>query len=157
MHDGGRRFRPMARGVHVVFREIALGRPARRYLASLAGGLAPCGAFVPTVRPLRPGRVASMELHLPGEPPVRATAVVRWRCRWSTGRGMAVEIVEVDGLGGRRLEDWLERALACREMTRRTVLRLDLSGLGRRWLERAGIAPSLLPASGYRPDAGRTT
>ena len=69
------------------------------------------GMFLSTNQPLPIGSriVVDIAIEPPSEPPVRINAVVRWRKRWSTRRGMGVEFIGFEAQGENHLKAWLDR------------------------------------------------
>lgn len=113
--DAERRvFRRLAAGARVRFHEMSLRRPDLEYLRGVAEDVSLGGMFIATRHTFPVGTALSLEFHTreDGGAPVRAKAVVCWRRRWREPRGMGMRFVELEGLGQRRLEAWMETVLA---------------------------------------------
>jgi uncharacterized protein (TIGR02266 family) len=112
--EGGEAFRPLAAGVRVRYQEVALRRPDREYLKTVADDVSLGGMFLPTRHTYPAGTAIELEFEPrdEGGAPVRAKAVVCWRHRWHEPRGMGVRFVEFAALGARRLESWIDTVLA---------------------------------------------
>jgi hypothetical protein len=105
----------IAAGVPVFYEPVELTRPQREYLTGVAAGASLGGMFVATAEPPRPGTVLVLRLYLDDAddgPPLRAKAIVRWRRRFQQPRGMGIEFLEFERLGGRRFEEWIARSTA---------------------------------------------
>ncbi len=105
-----RRHERVATGVPVAFESMQLSRAERRHLAGLATSATLRGLFVATNEPPRRGEVLSLWIYLDDgddAPPVRATAVVRWRRRFEEPRGVGIEFICFESTGERRFESWL--------------------------------------------------
>lgn len=101
----------LAVGVRVRYREVSLRRPEREYLKGVAENVSLGGMFIATRRPPAPGAVVSLVFDAGdrgGAAPVKAKAIVCWRRRWRSPQGMGVRFIEFEGLGERRLENWVE-------------------------------------------------
>src|SRR5512143_2023283 len=106
--------RRRARGA-VGTRETESGGPldpiSRDCLESLTGNVSAGGMYLAAKRTFPPGTLLHLSFVAVGgaedDSPVRATAIVRWRRRLFAPRGMGIEFVDFEGLGKRRLEEWL--------------------------------------------------
>ncbi len=111
-----RRFPRTAVGVQVGFSPVPVDKQCARYLKGLAEDASLGGMFIATDRPCSSGTVLDLAFATSfdpdSEPTVRARAVVRWNRRFLQPRGMGVEFVEFDGLGGRHFQTWLEQLTA---------------------------------------------
>lgn len=108
-----RQYRRVAAGVSVFYWSPPVDKPTREYLEGIASDLSLGGLFLATPRPLPKGSYVLLDFETAGDEggPVSAKAVVRWRRRWRPPRGMGLEFVEIEGLGQRRLEAWVESIL----------------------------------------------
>ncbi len=90
----------------------AVEKPLRDYLGEVASNVSVGGLFIDADTPPPVGTVIKLELRLaPGEGDsegLRATAIVRWRRRWTQPRGMGVQFIDFEGLGEKDLKEWLE-------------------------------------------------
>jgi len=71
--------------------------------------------IIATPRPLPTGSLVRRRLYAPpapGDPPLRATALVRWRRAWLGERLMALQFLDFEGLAGRPLARCLATVLA---------------------------------------------
>ncbi len=93
-------------------------KPLRDYYERVASNVSLGGLFVEADPPPPVGTLVRLELRLdptdPDAEAVLATALVRWRQRWSQPRGMGLEFLEFEGLGESDLAKWLD---ALRETT----------------------------------------
>lgn len=114
--DNRREFRRIGTGVRVVYRWLPMGRNEREYLHAVAEDVSLGGMFLATPHPLPRRSVLSIEFYPPGSidgtRPVRARAVVCWRRRWRSPRGMGIKFLEFEGLGQQRLETWIDTVLS---------------------------------------------
>jgi hypothetical protein len=103
-------YRVLARGAQVFFRCERAAAPAERYLVGVADNVSLGGLFVSVRHPPAPGTVLRLHIYGCTDPdlatPLCATAIVRWRRVWGKPRGMGVQFLALEGLGGRRLETW---------------------------------------------------
>lgn len=106
----------LRRGARVLLEARLPRGPHRRYLRELADRVDFGGMTIPTPRPLPAGSLVRLWLYgppAPGDPPpLRATALVRWRRVWLGERLMALQFLDFEGLGGRSLERCLATVLA---------------------------------------------
>jgi c-di-GMP-binding flagellar brake protein YcgR len=117
--DERRRYPRLSAGVRIFYRGEPLEPRERAYLEGVAEDLSLGGMFLATDRPLPVGSRVWLEFQpgvAPGEDPaqemaVRAQAVVRWRRRWRSPRGMGLEFVEFEGLGRHEFQAVIERLL----------------------------------------------
>jgi PilZ domain len=90
--------------------------PHRRYLRELADRVDFGGMTIATPRPLPTGSLVRLRLYAPpapgDPPPLRATALVRWRRAWHGERLMALQFLDFEGLAGRPLARCLATVLA---------------------------------------------
>lgn len=111
----------IAADVAVRWLAVQVDKPTRDYLDELARNISPRGLFIESEHPPATGTVLRLEIRVQprdGEPhSVFAKAIVRWRQRWSRPRGMGVEFVEFEGLGERKIGEWLESILRSAEAT----------------------------------------
>lgn len=107
-----RRFRRVAVGTSVTYSGEPLDPRSREYFESLTGNVSAGGMYLATRVTFPPGTLVHLSFDVVAgaadDRPVRATAIVRWRRRFFAPRGMGVEFVDFQGLGKRRLEEWLE-------------------------------------------------
>ena len=99
-----------AADVRVSYHEEPVTSGTREYLEGLAADIGIGGMFIATENPLPKGSVASLEFRTGADAEgVRARAMVRWVRRIGQPKGMGIEFIEVDGLGERGLDEWIER------------------------------------------------
>jgi c-di-GMP-binding flagellar brake protein YcgR len=108
-------YRVLAQGVQVFYRCERATATEQRYLLGLAEDISLGGVFVAAQYPPRPGTVVRLHLYAGNDneylAPLTAKAVVRWRRPWGKERGMGIQFLELDGLGERRLESWMDGLL----------------------------------------------
>ena len=89
----------------------AVDKPMRDYYERVARNVSLGGLFVEADPPPPVGTLVRLELRLDPKDPdaeaVLATALVRWRQRWSQPRGMGLEFIDFEGLGETDLAKWL--------------------------------------------------
>jgi hypothetical protein len=108
-------YRVLAQGVQAFFRCERPTAAEERYLIGLAEDISLGGLFVSAEHPPRPGTVVHLHLYAENDndylAPLTAKAVVRWRRAWGRARGMGIQFLEFEGVGGRHLESWVESLL----------------------------------------------
>lgn len=91
---------------HVVYHPEPHNAHDREYLLELAARSELGELFLETDHPLPPGTVLTLEIESTGKDgsfaPLRGRAVVCWRRRWGTPRGMQVVFYEIEGWGPTR-------------------------------------------------------
>ena len=90
----------------------AVDKFTREYVENVAANLSLGGMFIATNRPLPKGCVVIVQFSTAaGEPPVLVKAIVRWRRRWLSPRGMGLAFYEFEGLAGRDRDALMSKIL----------------------------------------------
>lgn len=114
-HSQTRRYPRAASGVELRFAGRDIRESTLEYLDGVARNVSLGGMFIATDHPLAKGKLVKIEFtinHPEGESEVvTAKGIVRWRKRLLSPKGMGVEFIEFEGLGHRRLQDWLDDIL----------------------------------------------
>ena len=104
-----RKYRRIASGTQIHFQAAHSDAASREYYTGLVENYSFGGLFLVTSASLSPGDVVDLSIHVPGEPPVQARALVRWTRRWTQPRGAGVEFIDFDSLGDRDVGEFLQR------------------------------------------------
>ena len=105
-----RKYPRVSTDVRVKWSGGTVDRFTREYVDDIAKDLSSGGVFIATKRPLPKGSVVRVQFSTaPGEPPVLVKAIVRWRRRWRSPRGMGLAFYESEGLAGRDRETWMKQ------------------------------------------------
>lgn len=111
-----RSFPRLKTGVQVLYQGFPATQIEQEYLSGVAGDLSLGGMFLSSERPFPPGTLLVLSFRTPNmsleEPPVCARALVRWRRRWGSEKGMGIAFVELEGVDRQKLEDWLDEVLS---------------------------------------------
>jgi hypothetical protein len=145
-----RRYAPLRPGAHVLIEADPVRGRVRRYLRDLAETVDFGGMTMATPRPLPARTLVRLQLYCPphagDQPPIRARALVRSRRAWFGPGIMALQFLELEGLGSRSLECFLDTVLAAAG----PPLRQPPSGAsaGRRWIAALLARPRAARLSG---------
>ena len=111
-----RRYPRLKSGVRVLYQGLPASRIEQEYLSGLSGDLSLGGMFLSTDTPFPPGTLLVLAFRTPEmspeETPVCARALVKWRRRLGSQKGMGISFVEFEGVDRQRLKDWLDNVLS---------------------------------------------
>ena len=112
MSEENRKYPRVSTDIQVTWAGSTVDRFTREYVDDIAKDLSSGGVFIATKRPLPKGSVVRVQFSTaPEEPPVTVKAIVRWRHRWRSPRGMGLAFYEFEGLAGRDREAWMNQIL----------------------------------------------
>ena len=107
-----RKYPRIATRIQVKWRCDPVEQPTADYTENVAKNISLGGMFVATDEPLPEGSLVTLLFStVPEESPVTVNAIVRWRRRWLSPRGMGLAFYEFEGLAGREREAWMGKAL----------------------------------------------